>query len=125
VHGSVGCDTLSLGRNLCLRRYLLRAHQPLLNHLTSEQTPLQSLAMASNTTDFKYGQHVFGPAMPDQFDFTSLFENYFFSIVPSAILFLVLPFRLRSLQNRPKKVSRSLLHSNKLVRKNAEIQCQC
>ncbi|KAG9231678.1 putative multidrug resistance-associated protein [Amylocarpus encephaloides] len=71
--------------------------------------------MASNTTDFKYGQHVFGPAMPDQFDFTSLFENYFFSIVPSAILFLVLPFRLRSLQNRSKKVSRSLLHSNKLV----------
>src|ERR1700683_1924509 len=37
--------------------------------------------MLSNATDFEHGQYFFGPAMTEQFYITSLFENYFLSIV--------------------------------------------
>ncbi|KAK0120207.1 hypothetical protein ONS95_011613 [Cadophora gregata] len=71
--------------------------------------------MAPNSTDFEDGLHLFGPASPDTFDFTPLFENTFLSIVPSALLLLIIPFRLFSLRKESRKVSRSVLQSNKLI----------
>ncbi|PVH78403.1 putative ATP-binding cassette transporter [Cadophora sp. DSE1049] len=71
--------------------------------------------MVSNSTDFEDGLHLFGPASPDTFDFTPLFENAFLSIAPSAFLLLILPFRLLSLRKQSRKVSRSLLQENKLI----------
>ena len=57
-----------------------------------------------------------GPAEADTFDFTPLFEDTFLSIVPSVILLLSLPYRIYTLQKKPRKVLRSALHGNKLVR---------
>lgn len=72
--------------------------------------------MSSNYTLFEEGLRRFGPTATDAFDFTPFFENTFLSIAPSALLLLTLPFRLFSLRKEPKKVSRSLLQENKLVR---------
>ncbi|KAH7346292.1 putative ATP-binding cassette transporter [Rhexocercosporidium sp. MPI-PUGE-AT-0058] len=71
--------------------------------------------MSQNLTNFEEGLHQFGPTTTDIFDFTPLFENIFLSIVPSALLLLVLPFRLFFLRKESKKVSRSLLQGSKLV----------
>ncbi|KAL2069425.1 hypothetical protein VTL71DRAFT_14104 [Oculimacula yallundae] len=71
--------------------------------------------MAPNNTQFNEGLYQFGPASTSTFDFTPLFENSFLSIAPSAILLLVLPFRLFFLQKQTRKVSRSLLQTNKLI----------
>ncbi|KAH7410668.1 putative ATP-binding cassette transporter [Cadophora sp. MPI-SDFR-AT-0126] len=71
--------------------------------------------MVPNSTDFEDGLQIFGPASPDTFDFTPLFENAFLSIAPSAFLLLILPFRLLSLRKESRKVSRSLLQENKLI----------
>lgn len=64
---------------------------------------------ASDSLDY------FGPADPNRFDFTPLFEDVFLSALPSCILLLSIPFRLFMLRNQPRKVSKSFLHSNKLV----------
>lgn len=72
--------------------------------------------MSLNYTTFEDGLHSFGPTTAGKFDFTPLFENTLLSIIPSAVLLLILPLRLRSLHKQPQKVSRSLLHTNKLVR---------
>jgi len=73
--------------------------------------------MASNSTPFENGLNYFGPEMPGpgHFDFSSLFEFSILSILPSALLILALPFRVRSLYKQSRKVSQSLLQSNKLV----------
>jgi ATP-binding cassette subfamily C (CFTR/MRP) protein 1 len=71
--------------------------------------------MSSNHSSTYYSANSFGPAQPDAFDFTLLFEDTLLSILPSAVLLLVLPFRLLSLLGKPRKVSRSFLYENKLV----------
>jgi ATP-binding cassette subfamily C (CFTR/MRP) protein 1 len=68
-----------------------------------------------NSTTFQDGLHLFGPAAPQLFDFAPLFENIFLSIVPSALLLAVIPLRLWTLHNQPRKVFSSLLYGNKLV----------
>jgi Ni/Fe-hydrogenase subunit HybB-like protein len=72
--------------------------------------------MASNHSTLEYSLGHFGPALPGQFDFTLLFEYTILSIVPSVLLLSVLPFRIFSLRKESRKVSRSHLHENKLVR---------
>jgi hypothetical protein len=73
--------------------------------------------MTSNSTDYADGLHTFGPSINGHFDFTPLFEDSILSIIPSAFLLLVLPFRLWSLHKQPSKVKNSarVLYSNKLV----------
>ncbi|OQD99550.1 hypothetical protein PENSOL_c006G04539 [Penicillium solitum] len=72
--------------------------------------------MASNSTLFEAGLDVFGPQAPspNQFDFSPLFEYTILSILPSALLLVLIPFRLWSLYGQSHKVSRSFLQSNKL-----------
>ena len=60
-----------------------------------------------------------GPAVVgcrDNFDFTFAFEQYFFSIVPSALLLLVAPLRLRVLSRLQRKVNGNGFKFVKLVR---------
>ncbi|MCJ1434939.1 hypothetical protein MMC27_004309 [Xylographa pallens] len=59
--------------------------------------------------------NVFGPTATGQFDFTPLFEDTFFSIVPSVILIVLVPYRVFSLRSESRKVSRSFLLDNKLM----------
>lgn len=74
--------------------------------------------MASNSTPFEERLRYFGPYQSGQgnFDFTPLFELSILSILPSALLLLVIPYRLHSLYKQSRKVSLGLLHRNKLVR---------
>jgi len=72
--------------------------------------------MSSNQSSIHYSLDSFGPTLSTGFDFTLLFENTVLSILPSALLLLLIPFRLASLYGKPRKVSRSLLYENKLVR---------
>jgi ATP-binding cassette, subfamily C (CFTR/MRP), member 1 len=61
---------------------------------------------------------VFGPVVDgcrDNFDFTIAFEQYFFSIVPSAILLLAAPVRLRILSGKSRRVGGNTLKFFKLV----------
>lgn len=76
---------------------------------------LYQLKMASNHSVNGYPTTSFGPTVPERFDFTPLFEDTLLSIVPSALLLLVLPARLFFLRDQPRKVLRSSLHSQKLV----------
>lgn len=73
--------------------------------------------MASNHSvhSYSYPTTLFGPTAPGRFDFTPFFEDTLLSIVPSAILLLLLPPRLFILHKQSRKVSRSSLHSQKLV----------
>ena len=61
---------------------------------------------------------VFGPAVEgcrDNFDFTFAFEDYFFSIAPSAILLLLTPLRLRHLFPKRRRVRGDAFKYAKLV----------
>jgi ATP-binding cassette subfamily C (CFTR/MRP) protein 1 len=69
----------------------------------------------SNNSSYKTFGDSLGPTLPNGFDFTLLFEDSILSILPSTILLLVLPLRLFALQGKPRKVSKSILHENKLV----------
>ncbi|KAF7856278.1 hypothetical protein EAF04_009806 [Stromatinia cepivora] len=71
--------------------------------------------MSSNTSSFDLPINDFGPVEPSGFDFTPLFEDVIFSIVPSVILLLLLPIRIWMLRGQPRKVNSSFLHSNKLL----------
>ncbi|KAN0096080.1 putative ATP-binding cassette transporter [Hyaloscypha variabilis] len=71
--------------------------------------------MAFNSTSFEDGLDHFGPQLPDHFDFSPPFEFSILSILPSAVLLVVIPFRLKVLYKQSRKVSRSLLHGNKLA----------
>ena len=77
---------------------------------------IDDFSMAFNSTPFEDGLGHFGPELPGHFDFSPLFEFSILSILPSALLLIALPFRLKSLYKQSRKVSRSLLHGNKLVR---------
>jgi hypothetical protein len=62
----------------------------------------------------------FGPAVEgcrDNFDFTIAFEQYFFSIAPSACFLLVAPLRLYYLCSKQPRVDGKGLRSLKLVRR--------
>ena len=72
--------------------------------------------MASNHTVNDYSTVSFGPTEQKSFDFTPLFEDTLLSIVPSALLLFIIPARLFFLRKQARKVLRSALHSNKLVR---------
>ncbi|KAH8782229.1 hypothetical protein F5882DRAFT_328208, partial [Hyaloscypha sp. PMI_1271] len=52
--------------------------------------------------------------LPAHLDFSPLFEFSILSIPPSALFLIALPFRLKTLHKQSRKVSRSLLHGNKL-----------
>ncbi|RDW71574.1 cyclic peptide transporter [Coleophoma cylindrospora] len=71
--------------------------------------------MSLNSTNF-VGQS-FGSSTTGHFDFSLLFENSILSILPSSLLFLVLPFRLWALRKEPPKISKSpsILYGNKLA----------
>ncbi|MCJ1399110.1 hypothetical protein MMC11_002312 [Xylographa trunciseda] len=56
---------------------------------------------------------IFRPTAPGRFDFTPFFEDIFFSIVPSVILLVLVPYRVISLGREPRKVSRGVLLDNK------------
>ncbi|KAA8575989.1 hypothetical protein EYC84_006152 [Monilinia fructicola] len=71
--------------------------------------------MSNNLSNFDIPTENFGPAQPVGFDFTPLFEDVILSIVPSAILLLLLPIRIWMLRGQPRKVNSSFLHSNKLL----------
>lgn len=71
--------------------------------------------MSSNSSSLKHSVDTFGPAVPGAFDFTLLFEDAILSILPSALLFFILPIRILSLWGKPRKVARGLLYENKLV----------
>ncbi len=71
--------------------------------------------MAFNQSSIIYSQNSFGPTLPNEFDFTLLFENTILSILPSVLLLVALPFRAAALYRRPRKVARSVLYENKLV----------
>ncbi|KAH8808808.1 putative multidrug resistance-associated protein [Xylogone sp. PMI_703] len=62
-----------------------------------------------------YSTVSFGPTVPGRFDFTPLFEDTFLSILPSAILLILLPARVFALRKQPRKVSRSTIHGNKIL----------
>jgi ATP-binding cassette subfamily C (CFTR/MRP) protein 1 len=69
----------------------------------------------SSTIDVQSLQS-FGPAETTGFDFTPLFENTILSIVPSAILLLIFPYRIFDLQGKRPKVARGgVLHDSKLI----------
>ena len=56
----------------------------------------------------------FGPVMSSGFDFTPLFEDAVLGILPSALLLLVLPYRIMTLQRqRPKVAKGGMLSDNK------------
>ncbi|RDW82931.1 cyclic peptide transporter [Coleophoma crateriformis] len=71
--------------------------------------------MSLNSTNFE--EHSFSLSAIGHFDFSPLFENSILSILPSSLLFLVLPFRLWALRKEPPKISKtpSILYSNKLA----------
>lgn len=63
----------------------------------------------------------FGPRVNVQcrsFDFTLLFEDAFFSVLPAALFLLFVPARLRSLTRASVKLTSNLLALWKLVGKN-------
>lgn len=67
------------------------------------------------------GDNLFGPRVLKNtcrsgFDFTLLFEELIFAIVPSALLLLAVPWRLFQLHNAKVKVIRTAFHIVKLVR---------
>ncbi|EED18573.1 ATP-binding cassette transporter, putative [Talaromyces stipitatus ATCC 10500] len=66
---------------------------------------------------FKDGDiNFFGPTADAAFDFTPLFEDTFFSLIPSALLLLVLPYRLFTLRGQRPKVARGgFLYEAKLL----------
>ena len=62
----------------------------------------------------------FGPTVQlqtcrDGFDFTLLFEESLFTILPVAVLLGAAPLRIRALYRRPDVVTASLLRNGKLV----------
>ncbi|OKL62025.1 hypothetical protein UA08_02529 [Talaromyces atroroseus] len=77
----------------------------------------REVAQQNSTADYEYGNiNSFGPAAAGTFDFTPLFEDTIFSLVPSALLLLVLPYRLFSLKGQRPKVARGgFLHDSKLL----------
>jgi ATP-binding cassette, subfamily C (CFTR/MRP), member 1 len=77
----------------------------------------REVALQNGSADYEYADiNSFGPAAAGTFDFTPLFEDTMFSLVPSALLLLVLPYRLYSLKGRRPKVARGgFLHDSKLL----------
>lgn len=74
--------------------------------------------MNSSSSCTPYADDVFGPSVVgcrDGFDFTITFEQYFFSLAPSAVLLLVAPWRLQILSRMHKKVNGKKLRYVKLV----------
>lgn len=58
----------------------------------------------------------FGPGAATGFDFTPLFEDTILALLPSALLLLVLPYRILTLHGQRPKVARGgVLHESKLV----------
>ena len=63
----------------------------------------------------------FGPAVQgcrDDFDFTLAFEDYFFSIVPSAIFLLLAPVRVQQLFSKRQRVHGDTFKYTKVVRQH-------
>lgn len=64
------------------------------------------------------GDNRFGPRVASQcrpFDFTLLFEDAFFALLPAAIFLLSIAFRLPALLRAPVKVASHRLATTKLV----------
>lgn len=73
---------------------------------------------AGNSTGYS-NDNSFGPFLKtpgrQTFDFTLLFEETILSILPSALLLLLIPSRIGRLWRTPRKVTGSYLQSTKLV----------
>ena len=73
---------------------------------------------ASNSTQYT-NDNTFGPFVDipgrDSFDFTLLFEETILSIIPSALLLLLIPLRIIRLWKSPRKVTGSYLQTAKIV----------
>lgn len=69
------------------------------------------------SVDLDYGNtNSFGPAAAGRFDFTPLFEDTMFSVIPSTLLLLALPYRVFSLKSQQPKVARGgFLYDSKLL----------
>lgn len=77
------------------------------------------LRMRNNNTTFTIADNSFGPFLDipgkETFDFTLLFEESILSILPSALLLLIVPWRLWKLRNVNRKVKHGHLQTLKLV----------
>ncbi|QGA17136.1 hypothetical protein EYB26_004806 [Talaromyces marneffei] len=71
----------------------------------------------NSSTLSNYGDiNSFGPAAETAFDFTLLFEDTMFSMIPSALLLLVMPYRIFTLRSKRPKVARGgFLYDSKLL----------
>lgn len=71
----------------------------------------------NNTLLSNYGDvNSFGPAADAAFDFTPLFEDTLFSMIPSALLLLIMPYRVFALRGqRPKVTQGGFLYDSKLL----------
>lgn len=74
----------------------------------------KSLNSTSYTTDNSFGPFLDLPGRTT-FDFTLLFEETILSILPSALLLLVIPPRILRLWKTPRKVTGSYLQTTKIV----------
>ncbi|KAI0194204.1 putative ABC transporter [Astrocystis sublimbata] len=63
--------------------------------------------------DLHAADDTFGPQYRSQFDFTLVFEQVFFQIVPCGLLLLVLPWRISQLRRQQPKTSRTAASSLK------------
>jgi ATP-binding cassette subfamily C (CFTR/MRP) protein 1 len=79
-----------------------------------------------NSTSAICGDDTFGPAIGNcesgavrgDFDFTLLFEQSVLSILPSALLLLVVPWRSLQLASQSRKVRKHSSHGLKIVSKS-------
>lgn len=82
--------------------------------------------MNESDTAFGCNDGAFGPIVHgcrSDFDFTLAFEQYFFSIVPSAIFLLAAPIRIGWLRKTPAKVDGSSLRTAKVVGASPAVHC--
>jgi ATP-binding cassette, subfamily C (CFTR/MRP), member 1 len=62
--------------------------------------------MIFNSSSDILAESSIGPAAPNRFDFTLVFESIVLSIVPSTLFFIIAPQRLFWLIKQPRKVTR-------------------
>lgn len=76
-------------------------------------------------SDDSFGPTVHLQSCRDGFDFTLLFEESIFAILPSVLLLCAVPVRLRSLYRRPDAVNWPLLRVIKLVSSERPLTSCC
>lgn len=74
---------------------------------------MNSSTLAAGCDDAAFGPIIHG--CRQDFDFTLAFEQYFFSVAPSAVLLLTAPIRIALLRRQPAKVTGAGLRLTKVV----------